>query len=132
MIGQTISHYKITEKIGEGGMGEVYRVEDTTLKREIAIKVLAEEFTQGQERLARFEREAQLLASLNHPNIAAMHSFEHSDGVHFLVMELEDPEHRHQGAAGRSRRHHLESRAAPHPRPLSNASPSTYSARPEV
>ena len=76
MIGQTISHYKITEKIGEGGMGEVYRAEDTTLKREVAIKVLPERFTQDTERLARFQREAQVLASLNHPNIAAIHSFE--------------------------------------------------------
>ena len=88
MIGQTISHYKITEKIGEGGMGEVYRAEDTTLKREVAIKVLPGKFTQDTERLARFQREAQVLASLNHPNIAAIHSFEHSDGVHFLSMEL--------------------------------------------
>ncbi len=92
MIGQTISHYKITEKIGEGGMGEVYRAEDTTLKREVAIKVLPERFTQDTERLARFQREAQVLASLNHPNIAAIHSFEHSDGVHFLAMELVEGE----------------------------------------
>ena len=88
MIGQTIAHYKITSKLGEGGMGEVYRAEDTTLKREVAIKVLPERFTQDTERLARFQREAQVLASLNHPNIAAIHSFEHSDGVHFLAMEL--------------------------------------------
>ena len=92
MIGQTISHYKITSKLGEGGMGEVYRAEDTTLKREVAIKVLPERFTKDSERLARFEREAQVLASLNHPNIAAIHSFEHSDGVHFLAMELVEGE----------------------------------------
>ena len=92
MIGQTISHYEITEKIGEGGMGEVYRAQDTTLKREVAIKVLPEQFTQDTERLARFQREAQVLASLNHPNIAAIHSFEHSDGVHFLAMELVEGE----------------------------------------
>ena len=88
MIGQTISHYKITSKLGEGGMGEVYRAEDTTLKREVAIKVLPERFTQDTERLARFEREAQLLASLNHPNIAAIHGLEESDGIRFLVLEL--------------------------------------------
>ena len=92
MIGQTISHYKITEKIGEGGMGEVYRAQDTTLKREVAIKVLPEQFTQDTERLARFQREAQVLASLNHPNISAIHSLEHSDGVHFLAMELVEGE----------------------------------------
>ena len=88
MIGQTISHYKITSKLGEGGMGEVYRAEDTTLKREVAIKVLPERFTQNTERLARFEREAQLLASLNYPNIAAIHGLEESDGIRFLVLEL--------------------------------------------
>ena len=65
---------------------------DTTLKREVAIKVLPEQFTQDTERLARFQREAQVLASLNHPNISAIHSLEHSDGVHFLAMELVEGE----------------------------------------
>ncbi len=88
MVGTTISHYKVIEKIGQGGMGEVYRAEDTNLSREVAIKVLPEQFTQDPQRLARFEREAKLLASLNHPNIAAIHSFEHADDVHFLVLEL--------------------------------------------
>jgi len=88
MIGKTLSHYKVLEKIGQGGMGEVYRAEDTNLSREVAIKVLPEQFTQDPQRLARFEREAKLLASLNHPNIAAIHSFEHADDVHFLVLEL--------------------------------------------
>jgi len=88
MVGTTISHYKVLEKIGQGGMGEVYRAEDTNLSREVAIKVLPEQFTKDPQRLARFEREAKLLASLNHPNIAAIHSFEHSDDVHFLVLEL--------------------------------------------
>ncbi len=92
LIGQTISHYKITSKLDEGGMGEVYRAEDTTLRREVAIKVVPEQFTQDAERLARFQHEAQVLASLNHPNIAAIHSFEHSDGVHFLAMELVEGE----------------------------------------
>ena len=88
MIGQTLSHYRIIEKIGEGGMGEVYRAEDTSLKREVAIKVLPDRFTEYPQRLARFEREAQLLASLNHPNIAAIHELEEADGVRFLSLEL--------------------------------------------
>jgi len=88
MIGKTLSHYKVLEKIGQGGMGEVYRAEDTNLEREVAIKVLPEQFTQDPQRLARFEREAKLLASLNHPNIAAIYGFEHSDDMHFLVLEL--------------------------------------------
>ncbi len=92
MVGTTINHYKVLEKIGQGGMGEVYRAEDTSLKREVAIKVLPEQFTKDPQRLARFEREAQLLASLNHPNIAAIHSFEHADEIHFLVLELVEGE----------------------------------------
>ena len=88
MVGKTLSHYKIIEKIGQGGMGEVYRAEDTNLDREVAIKVLPEQFTKDPQRLARFEREAKLLASLNHPNIAAIYGFEHSDEIHFLVLEL--------------------------------------------
>ncbi len=86
MVGQTISLYKILEKIGQGGMGEVYRAEDTSLKREVAIKVLPEQFTKDPQRLARFEREARLLASLNHPNIATIHGLAESDGVRFLVL----------------------------------------------
>ena len=92
MIGQTISHYNITSKLGEGGMGEVYRAEDTTLKREVAIKVLPERFTQDAERLARFRREAQVLASLNHPNVASIYGLEEVDGVRFLVLELVEGE----------------------------------------
>jgi len=88
MIGKTLSHYKVIEKIGQGGMGEVYRAEDTNLSREVAIKVLPEQFTQDPQRLARFEREAKLLASLNHPNIAAIYGFEEADNVRFLAMEL--------------------------------------------
>ncbi len=88
MIGKTLSHYKVIEKIGEGGMGEVYRAEDTNLSREVAIKVLPEKFTQDPQRLARFEREAKLLASLNHPNIAAIYGLEEAEGVRFLALEL--------------------------------------------
>ena len=78
--------------LGAGGMGEVYRGRDTKLGREVAIKVLPEAFAQNEERLARFEREARLLASLNHPNIAALYGLEQSDGVQFLVMELAEGE----------------------------------------
>ncbi len=87
MIGQTISHYKVIEKIGQGGMGEVYRATDTNLSRDVAIKVLPEQFTKDPQRLARFEREAKLLASLNHPNIAAIYGLEEVDvsfALHFL------------------------------------------------
>ena len=92
MIGKTLSHYRILEKIGQGGMGEVYRAEDTTLKRKVAIKLLPEQFTQDTERLARLQREAQILASLNHPCIAAIYGLEKADGVRFLVLELVEGE----------------------------------------
>ncbi len=71
MIGKTLSHYRIGEKIGAGGMGEVYRATGTKLNRDVALKVPPEEFAKGADRMARFKREAQVLASLNHPNIAA-------------------------------------------------------------
>ena len=88
MIGQRLGPYEITAKLGEGGMGEVYRAHDTKLKRDVALKVLPAAFTEDKERLARFEREAQLLAQLNHPNIAAIHGLEEANGVRALVMEL--------------------------------------------
>src|SRR6266536_3067499 len=81
---QTIAHYRITAKLGEGGMGEVWRATDTKLNREVAIKVLPESFAADPDRLARFTREAQVLASLNHPNIAAIYGVEERA----LVIEL--------------------------------------------
>ena len=84
MIGKTLSHYKVLEKIGQGGMGTVYRAQDTNLSREVAIKVLPEQFTKDPQRLARFEREAKRLAQLNHPNIAAIYGLEEADGLSFL------------------------------------------------
>ncbi len=92
LVGQQIGYYKIHSLLGVGGMGEVYRAEDTKLEREVAIKVLPAEFTQDPERLARFQREAKLLASLNHPNIAAIYSLVVSDGLRFLLLELVEGE----------------------------------------
>ncbi|MEJ2246239.1 MAG: serine/threonine-protein kinase, partial [Acidobacteriota bacterium] len=86
--GTKLSHYEITAQIGKGGMGEVYQATDTKLGRDVAIKVLPEEFAKDADRVARFQREAKLLASLNHPNIAAIYGLEESDGTNFLVMEL--------------------------------------------
>ena len=91
-IGQSLSHYIIAEKIGKGGMGEVFRAKDQKLGRDVAIKVLPEEFARDAERVARFQREAKLLASLNHPNIAAIHGLEESGETQFLVLELVEGE----------------------------------------
>jgi Tol biopolymer transport system component len=86
--GTKLLHYRLVEKIGEGAMGVVWRAQDTTLDREVAIKILPAEFAADTERLARFEREAKALASLNHPNIAAIYGFHEVQGVRFLAMEL--------------------------------------------
>ncbi len=86
--GSRVGPYDITTKLGEGGMGEVYRAQDSRLKRDVAIKVLPAAFVADKERLARFEREAQLLAQLNHPNIAHIYGMEESGEAHALVMEL--------------------------------------------
>src|SRR5271168_4488972 len=86
--GTRLGPYEILAHIGAGGMGEVYRARDTKLDRDVAIKVLPAALAQDPERLARFEREAKVLASLNHPNIATIHGVEESDGVGALVMEL--------------------------------------------
>ena len=86
--GTRLGPYEITAQIGVGGMGEVYRATDTTLNRQVAVKVLPESLASNAERIARFEREAKTLASLNHTNIAQIYGFEKSSGVHALVMEL--------------------------------------------
>ncbi len=88
MIGQTIAHYRVTAKLGAGGMGEVYRATDSKLGRDVALKVLPAAFAQDDQRMQRFQREAQLLASLNHPNIATIHGLEEFGDSHALVMEL--------------------------------------------
>jgi len=88
MIGKTLSHYEVLAKIGQGGMGEVYRALDTKLDREVALKVLPTDMAGDPERLERFEREAKAVAALKHPNIVTIHSVEEVDGLHFLTMEL--------------------------------------------
>ena len=95
VIGQTLGSYTILSKLGEGGMGEVYRARDTRLGRSVAIKVLPEAFATDADRVPRFEREAKVLASLNHPHIAALYGMEHGAGqvpIHFLIMELVEGE----------------------------------------
>ena len=88
MIIKALGNFILAAQIGKGGMGEVYKAKDQKLGRDVAIKVLPEEFAKDADRVARFQREAKLLASLNHPNIAAIYGLEESDGTHFLVLEL--------------------------------------------
>ena len=88
LLDSTIAHYKVTAKLGQGGMGEVYRATDTRLDRDVAIKVLPESFAQDKERLARFEREAKVLASLDHPNIGSIYGIEDADGKRCLILQL--------------------------------------------
>ena len=103
MFGKTVGHYEIREPLGAGGMGEVYRARDTKLDRDVAIKRLTEDVATDPERLARFEREAKLLASLNHTNIAAIYGLEDFDGQRFIAMELVEGETLQErlGRAGR-------------------------------
>jgi serine/threonine protein kinase len=86
--GTRVGVYEVTAQIGEGGMGQVYRATDTKLKRQVAIKILPSALGADHDRLARFQREAEVLASLNHPHIAGIYGLEESDGVSALVMEL--------------------------------------------
>jgi eukaryotic-like serine/threonine-protein kinase len=88
MTGRTIAHYRVLEKIGEGGMGVVYRGLDTRLRRDVAIKVLPDVFARDVERKARFEREARLLAALKHPNIVTIHDIGQADGIDYIAMEF--------------------------------------------
>ena len=86
--GTRLGVYEVTAQIGEGGMGQVYRATDTKLKRQVAVKILPTSLAADHDRLARFQREAEVLASLNHPNIAHIHGLEESGGITALVMEL--------------------------------------------
>jgi serine/threonine protein kinase/Tol biopolymer transport system component len=91
-IGTQLGSHEITALLGKGGMGEVYRARDLKLKREVAIKILPEEFSRDADRVSRFQREAEVLASLNHPNIAAIHDLEETNGTRYLVLELVEGE----------------------------------------
>ncbi len=88
MIGRTLGHYRIAFRLGKGGMGEVYLAEDTKLNRKVALKILPAELAGDPERRRRFEREAQAVAALDHPNIVRVHSVEEAEGIHFITMEL--------------------------------------------
>ena len=88
MVGKTLGIYEIIKPLGSGGMGDVYRARDTNLMRDVAIKVLPEAMAADSERLARLQREAHLLASVNHPNIAAIYNLEESEGTRWLVLEI--------------------------------------------
>jgi serine/threonine protein kinase len=97
VVGTTINHYEVISKLGHGGMGEVYVAEDTKLNRRVALKILPPELAEKPERRERFEREAQAVAALNHPNIVTIHSVEevsgvegHESSLHFITMELVD------------------------------------------
>ena len=90
--GTRLGVYEVTAQIGVGGMGEVYRATDTKLKRQVAVKILPSSLAADPDRLARFQREAEVLASLNHPNIATVYGLENAEGVKALVMELVEGE----------------------------------------
>ena len=92
LTGRRLGAFEVQERIGVGGMGEVYRAHDTKLGRDVAIKILPSHFTSDPDRLARFEREARVLASLNHPHIGAIYGLEDADGVRALVLELVEGE----------------------------------------
>ena len=91
-IGTQLGSFEITALLGKGGMGEVYRARDTKLKRDVAIKILPEEFSRDPDRVSRFQREAEVLASLSHTNIAAIHDLQEANGSRFLILELVEGE----------------------------------------
>jgi eukaryotic-like serine/threonine-protein kinase len=91
-VGRQLGSYEIVSLLGKGGMGEVYRARDLKLKRDVAIKILPEEFSRDHDRVTRFQREAEVLASLNHTNIASIYDLQETNGSSFLVLELVEGE----------------------------------------
>src|SRR5438876_10778967 len=91
-IGTQLGYHEIMSLLGKGGMGEVYRARDTKLKREVAIKILPDEFSRDPDRVSRFQREAEVLASVNHPNIGAIYDLQETNGSRYLVLELVEGE----------------------------------------